>query len=66
MSLGLELRSVLNKHIDNNSSVPDELKPLMKEATIPIINSVCSVLGNMELACRRTLSHSEIWDKVGK
>jgi len=66
MNLGTELRRVLDKHIKADPYLPEELKSLVREATIPMLNHVCAVIGDIELACRRTKDHPEIWDGVGK
>ncbi len=66
MSLYSELRQVLRKHIEKDRHLPQELKPLVEEAVMPIINHIATILGAFELSNRRTLMHPEIWDEIGK
>ncbi len=66
MSLTAELRQVLRKHIEEDSYLPEELKPLVEEALLPIINHISIIRGTFELSNRRTLMHPKIWDETGK
>ena len=66
MGLTSELIKVINKYIDETRWMPVELKPLMKEASVPLVQYISASLANMEIACRRTLTHPEIWKGVGE